>query len=340
MSRPRERSIAFSESSRFSLRLDLGRWSQTRVAMRSSRSAVEYGIIVCERCKSSDWFLEDDKMLRCGFCGVGVIIENNIIDSLSSSGPASPVVKEWGAFYSGGIKPYVADADWWTLSNWEKHLFGGLLQDLPSKFIVDFGCGTASRVASIAPIQTYRYRYLGVDSSLEALKYAARVLPGGLFIRADLASLELRPESADIVLCLGVLMYFDDYIEPLTRLVNSMKPGGIMLLHEAISRKSWGHLLGVDRGHQHNHYPEPRCVRVRQLFDFLSHRGSIIHKHLAGSPLRTAFIRFFDATHLEPLRPLAAALDSIWCATVGRVLPALGAAEVQLVFRKAQEQAR
>jgi SAM-dependent methyltransferase len=303
--------------------------------MGSNRSAVEYGIIVCEQCKSSNWFLEGSRILRCGSCEVGVIVEDNILDSLKSNDPPSPPVKAWDAFYSGGMNPYASKADWWTLSIWRKHLFGGLFQDLPGKFVVDFGCGTAVRVATIAPIQTYGYRYVGVDSSLEALKCAARVLPGGLFIRADLASLKLRPESADIVLCLGVLMYFEDYIGSLTRLLDLIKPGGIMLLHEQISRKSWGHFAGAVSEHRPKAYPEAHCIGSRQLLDFLSHRGLIVHKHLAGSPLRTAFIRFLDATQLERLRPLAAWVDSIWCATVGRVLPALGAAEVQLVFQKA-----
>jgi hypothetical protein len=38
--------------------------------------------------------------------------------------------------------------------------------------------------------------------------------------------------------------------------------------------------------------------------------------------------------HLKSLRPIAAGLDSLWCSTVGRMLPAVGGSEVQLVFQK------
>ena len=119
--------------------------------MESNRRAAEYGIIVCEQCKRINWFLEGGKVLRCGSCQGGVIVENNILDSLKSNHPPSPVVKEWDAFYKSGIKLYAAKTDWWTLSNWKKHLFAGLFQDLSGKLIVDFGCGTAVRVATIAP---------------------------------------------------------------------------------------------------------------------------------------------------------------------------------------------
>ena len=119
-------------------------------------------------------------------------------------------------------------------------------------------------------------------------------------------------------------MYFGDYLGSLTRLLDLIKPGGIMLLHEQISRKSWGHLVGAVTGRQQKAYPEAHCVGFQQLFDFLSHRGLIVHKHLTGSPLRTAFIRFLDATQLERLRPLAAWVDSIWCAHGWSSAPRVG----------------
>jgi SAM-dependent methyltransferase len=201
--------------------------------------------------------------------------------------------------------------------------------------IIDFGCGTGARVAALAPIQAHAYRYVGIDSSLEALKRATQAVPGAFFIHADLGSLRLQPERADIVLCLGVLMYFENFAPPLSRLLHALKPGGTLLLHEQIRRKSWRQILRAFFGSSHPIYPTSHGIHLKDLRECLGKHGSTIQVHLAGSPLRKLFMKLFDGTHLERFRPFAAWMDSLWCATVGRVLLSVGASEIQVVFQKA-----
>lgn len=292
-------------------------------------------VLACLRCQNNEWVFESDHTLRCGSCRATLRIENNIVDCLLAGSALSPAAIEWGVFYGESPRPYSVGADWWRLSCWGKYLFQDVIQDLAGKLIIDFGCGTAVRVAALVPIQAHTYRYVGIDSSLEALKHATHALPGAFFVHADLGCLRLRPERADIVLCLGVLMYFQSFIQILSQLLHALKPGGTLLLHEQIHRKSWRQIVRSFLSASHEIYPASHGIQLKELRSYLAARGSTIRIHFTGSPLRRLFMKLFDGTPLQSFRPFAARMDSLWCATVGRVVPSLGASEIQIVFRKA-----
>src|ERR1043166_4842698 len=65
---------------------------------------------------------------------------------------------------------------------------------------------------------------------IHPVKCALRILPDGFFLQADLRSFHLHPETADVVLSLGVLMYIPDYSAALEDLLRALKPAGTMLL--------------------------------------------------------------------------------------------------------------
>jgi SAM-dependent methyltransferase len=273
-------------------------------------------------------------MLLCASCRTSLPMRQDIVDFSQSGDGAGSGASDWDTFYRTSMNSYSAAEDWWRLSIWRRHLFGVQLGDLSGKLIVDFGCGTAVRVAALVPITAHAYRYVGIDSSMAALTHAARAIPGGLFVHGSLDTLHLVAESADLVLCLGVLMYAEDFAKSLGRLMHVLKPGGILLLHEQVRRKSWGQFFQrlVKLGREV--YPSFRGVNIEWLENQLQKRGTILHRHLGGSPLRRLFMRLLDGTVLEPLRPSASWLDSVWCVTVGRLLPAVGASEVQIIFQK------
>lgn len=273
-------------------------------------------------------------MLRCESCRTGLPMQNNIVECLQAGDVVGSGANEWDNFYRGSTKPYSEETDWWCLSCWRKHLFRCHFSDSSGKLVIDFGCGTAVRVAALAPIPVHRYHYVGIDSSLEALTRAAQAMDGGFFVHGSLDSLHLQAESADLVLCLGVLMYAEDLADSLNRLLQVLKRGGILLLHEQVRRKSWGRFFQnlVRQGREA--YPPARGVGLQELENRLAGRGAVLHRHLGGSPLRKLFRKLLDGTLLEPLRPSASWLDSAWCVTAGRVLPAVGASEVQIIFQK------
>jgi SAM-dependent methyltransferase/predicted RNA-binding Zn-ribbon protein involved in translation (DUF1610 family) len=306
----------------------------TRCITDGMRITSEHGVLACPNCGGHTWFEEADQTLRCESCKSGLPIRNRIVDCFQMLDSEGSTTSDWEDFYRASTKPYSAQEDWWCLSSWKRHLFGVHLGDLSGKLIVDFGCGTAVRVAALAPITVHSYRYVGIDSSMAALTHAARVIPGGLFVHGTLDSLRLRAESGDFVLCLGVLMYAEDLANSLCQLLHVLKPGGILLLHEQIRRTSWRKVLQrfVRLGRQP--YPSAFGVELHALEKLLKRRGTILHRHLGGSPLRKLFMRLLDGTVLEPLRPTASWLDSVWCVTVGRLFRAIGASEVQIVFQK------
>jgi SAM-dependent methyltransferase len=296
--------------------------------------ANEYGVLACLGCRNNEWVLESDHVLRCVSCQTTLPIENNIVDCLQLGSTLSPTANQWDVFYRGSLRTYSVQADWWTLTCWRKYLFGEIIRDLAGKLIVDFGCGTAARVATLIPIQTHAYRYVGVDSSPDALRCATEALPGAFFIRADLDSIRLQRERADVVLCLGVLMYFEKSTESLGRLLDALKPGGILLLHEQIQRKSWIQKVCAFFPPSDEIYPTACSIQSKGLLQYLAEHGMAIRVHFAGSPLRKLFMKLFDGTPLKPFRLFSSWMDSFWCATVGRVLPAVGPSEIQVVFRK------
>jgi SAM-dependent methyltransferase len=254
--------------------------------------------------------------------------------SYSAGRDSNSPMQQWERHYRVMKSPPSAIADWWTVSSWKKNLFAPLFHELEGKLVVDVGCGTAARIAAIVPIETYKYRYVGIDSSLDALKRAAVNMPGGTFVRADLGGFQLKSGMADVLLCLGVLMYFDDCIAILERFLEILKPGGFLLLHEQIQRRSWSHAIRHLFPIPPDVFPSAHGVGRQELCNYLARRGTVVHAHLAGSPLRRLSMKILDASPLDGIRPLATLCDSCWCATAGRVWPAVGASELQILFRK------
>jgi SAM-dependent methyltransferase len=324
-------------------KVERGRHNGMSISVERDNSGIDIAIrrapildvFLCEQCDHCDWGFAAE-IVKCNFCGSALPLREGILEYGRGSGSVSPVIEEWNTHYEGETASYSLRTDWWTVSSWKKHLFAPAVSHLPGKLVLDVGCGTAERVANLAPLQQHGYHYIGVDSSFDALKKAAGNMPGGFFILADLESMRLRPRTVDVVLCLGLLMYFEGHDRLLDKLLAALKPGGILLLHELVGRKAWGGLaralfpLPTGVFPNRNVYP----VSEREVRSQLTSCGTILHLHRAGSPGRRLLARLLDGSVLEAARPSAAWCDALWCATLGRMFPAMGAAELQIVFRK------
>lgn len=307
------------------------------VIVRPLQPPAELFSLICPGCGHRNWSCDGDS-LRCSTCHSHYALRGNVVDLLSDRQPEpNPVTNEWDRYYGAARPPYNPDQEWWKIWAWKKHLFGSVAKGLAGKLVLDLGCGNAMRLAAIAPIQKHAYRYIGVDSSLDALREAAGNLPGGWLVRADLGSFRWQPASVDIALCLGLLMYFEDYRPLLRQLLAALKPGGVLLLHEFCRKASWGSRVRrwfpLQPGVFANHTVYQ--VSERELRAELRTQGTILHLHRGGSPWRQLMMRALDRSWLKACRPVAALADSAWCISVGRLWPAIGAAELQIVFRKA-----
>jgi SAM-dependent methyltransferase len=299
----------------------------------SGNRASSFEFLTCSQCKNSDWSLEGKTLLRCQFCQRSLAIEGNIVDCLGDDATNNWNIEAWDKQYGKREESYSPDDDWWRLASWQKHLFGPMLGNLAGRTVIDFGCGTADRVTALAPAGDCGYSYAGVDSSIKALRRAAANQPGGVFVRTNLGPFVPRPASADAILCLGVLMYFPNYAEVFERFMSALKPGGILLLHELIQRKSWRRAAGPFYRPEQT-FPDPCGLPWPELREHLASRGKILHEHLAASAFRRPLSYFPEVVHLKSLRRVAIGLDSLWCSTVGRILPAIGGSEVQIIFQK------
>lgn len=101
------------------------------------------------------------------------------------------------------------------------------LPDLREKSILDAGCGTG-RSCKIA-IDQRAAIVKGIDLSPKMIDEARKNCPGAEFQCADLSVVEIK-EKYDVVIC-GLVLGHIENVEPvLTKLVNSLKPGGSIIL--------------------------------------------------------------------------------------------------------------
>jgi len=113
------------------------------------------------------------------------------------------------------------------------HLYGRFL--LPQHFfrgkrVVDMGCGNGRLGRFVIPDAA---AYVGVDLSeaLLAFDVPADAQARVDLVRASLEQLPLLDESADVVLCWGVLHHVGDYRAAMREIERVLRPGGTLLLY-------------------------------------------------------------------------------------------------------------
>lgn len=93
---------------------------------------------------------------------------------------------------------------------------------------VELGCGPGVPVARHL---AERCAYLGVDLSAEMLRQAARDVPAGTFVQADMSRFEVAPASVDLVVAFYSIIHLPrDRHEALFGAISRwLRPGGLLL---------------------------------------------------------------------------------------------------------------
>jgi len=93
--------------------------------------------------------------------------------------------------------------------------------------VLDLGCGPGAPAAVLAR----RHELTCVDLSEAQLELARQAAPGATFVHADMAALDLTPESFDAVVALFSILHLAARDQPalLTRIVAWLRPGGLFL---------------------------------------------------------------------------------------------------------------
>jgi SAM-dependent methyltransferase len=221
----------------------------------------------------------------------------------------------------------------------EKNLFARVRSRLPAlPVVIEMGAGSSRTVAGLLGPA----RYVATDVSAAALRAGRRLLPAGsVSVQCDAVAWPFRAGAADVVLILGVLHHLSDWRAALDAACRTVRPGGFLLLHEAVTKpRVLGHwrARGVD---DHWVSPHEGDVPRSELLSFLAARGVVERVHGEESPLRFALFRYviqrFELyDRLERSRALTIAfnaLDQLFGRTFGRVFPSMGFNEVTVVWR-------
>jgi SAM-dependent methyltransferase len=221
----------------------------------------------------------------------------------------------------------------------ERNLFARVRSRLPaSPVVIEMGAGSSRTVAGLLGPA----RYVATDVSAAALR-AGRTLLGrdAVSVQCDAVAWPFRPGAADLVVILGVLHHLSDWRAALDAACRTVRPGGFLLLHEAVTKPRvlarW-RSRGVD---DHWVSPHEGDVPRSELVAFLAARGVVERVHGEESPLRFALFRYLIQRfgwydRLERSRSLTIAfngLDQLFGRTLGRAFPSLGFNEVTVVWR-------
>jgi SAM-dependent methyltransferase len=145
---------------------------------------------------------------------------------------------EWQRF-SSHLSSYRDNFEWY------REPLGDI--SLAGQSVLDAGCGMGRHTHHFLREGA---RVVAVDAS-SAIDVAARNNPSAsaLFVQGDILSLPVRPQSFDLVCCLGVLHHLENTGEALRQLVKAGRPGGRLLLYlyhdPAESNRVRGFLIAV-----------------------------------------------------------------------------------------------
>jgi SAM-dependent methyltransferase len=208
----------------------------------------------------------------------------------------------------------------------------------PMPLVIEMGAGTSLTAAGLLGPA----RYVATDVSAAALRTGRRVLgDDAVSVQCDAVSWPFLAGVADVVVILGVLHHLSDWRAALARACATVRPGGFLLLHEAVSKpRVFGRwrARGVDDDWVSPHEGD---VPRSELLAFLRSRGVVERWHGEESPLRFALVRYLihrgnRYAILERSRALTMlfnALDQAFGRTLGRLFPSLGFNEVTVVWR-------
>jgi SAM-dependent methyltransferase len=211
----------------------------------------------------------------------------------------------------------------------------------PSPLVLELGAGSSRTVAGLWPPASADVRYCATDVSLSALRAGRRILGRGYAsVQCDAVEWPFAEGVADVVIVLGVLHHLVDWRRALERACRTVRPGGFLLLHEAVTKPR---ILATRRpGGLDDSWTSPHegDVPAEALRAELQRYGRVVRWRGEESPMRFGLVRLLIHPHrydvLENSRPLTMlfnAADQALGRALGHVVPSLGFNEVTAVWQ-------
>lgn len=203
--------------------------------------------------------------------------------------------------------------------------------------LLDIGCGISQTVRTLCNPESEKFRYIGLELSISALHVNRRTLDGD-FLLASADKLPFRPNSLDAAVMLGTLHHLALHGPSLERVVETVRPGGLIGLDEVIARQGWTDRLRpwCRSGHApaeslHNEFVDVTTVRRALAGD-----AEVLEWHRLFSPVRGLLDRLLsNKMRTRPwLSRLVLAFDSAVRATIGRVWEVFQGSEILVLARR------
>ncbi|WP_119258175.1 trans-aconitate 2-methyltransferase [Shinella zoogloeoides] len=113
--------------------------------------------------------------------------------------------------------------------------------DLRAGTVYDLGCGPGNSTELL--VRRFPGRGVrGVDSAADMLKAARQRLPGVDFVECDLAKWQ-PPEPAALLFANAVFQWLPDHVALMTRLMDGLRPGGVLAVQMPDNLTEPSHLL-------------------------------------------------------------------------------------------------
>lgn len=127
---------------------------------------------------------------------------------------------------------------WWFVGRRQimRNILNTALPPDRNRFVVDIGCGTGANIAALAD----DYSVLGIDTSEKAIKYAQQRFPNTRYVCGH-APRDLDGDfaHADAILLMDVLEHLEDPASVLGPLVETLNPGGVVLITVPADMRLW-----------------------------------------------------------------------------------------------------
>ena len=146
----------------------------------------------------------------------------------------------------------IEQSHWWFSAR--RQITGALLERVmpDSGMVIDIGCGTGANIASLVD----RHECVGIDPSEVAVEHARQRFPEVTFLHGvALEGLGDHVDRADAFLLMDVLEHVEDDRGLLTEVVESLRPGGHILITVPADMRLWSE-HDVSHGHYRRYDPE------------------------------------------------------------------------------------
>jgi len=110
--------------------------------------------------------------------------------------------------------------------------------------LLDMGCGTGQLLDDLKRTPAANaWNYIGVDHSAAMINCARRKHPEANLCCADIMTFAAPPDCYDTVICAHAFPYLPDQPAALARLAHWLKPGGKLLLAQAVRESVYDSLI-------------------------------------------------------------------------------------------------